>query len=298
MDTVRDRVDEAARLLADTSDTPRADAEFLMAHLLGVPRSRLALHFGEVVDVPAYRVFVERRLACEPVPYILGEWEFFSLAMKTRTPVLVPRPETEHLVEVIVEWAREHARTHTDDRGRARPTADGRAPKVLDLCTGSGCVAIAIAKDLPGATIVATDISDDAIALAVENIAFHHLKSRIQIRRGDLFDALAPKDGPFDAICANPPYVEAGAFPGLSPSIRLYEDPRALVAGNDGLDVVRRIVAESPDRLVPGGLLAIEIGEAQYGAVSKLMERAGYRNIGVRNDLAGIQRIAYARRPS
>lgn len=293
MYTVRDRIDEAVRLLAETSDTPRADAEFLMAHLLGVPRARLALHFNDVFDAPDYRIFVERRLACEPVPYILGEWEFFSIPLKTRAPVLVPRPETEHLVEVVLEWA---GQAQARDRARPVGPAGQCAPRLLDLCTGTGCVAIALAKNLPNATVVATDIADEALALARENVELHQLSSRIAVRAGDLFDALDANDDPFDAICANPPYVEDGAFPGLSPAIRLYEDPRALVAGADGLDVVRRIVAEAPAHLVLGGLFAMEIGEAQYDAVRELMEYAGFDDVCARNDLAGIRRIASGRR--
>lgn len=279
MYTVRDRIDEAVQLLAGVSDTPRADAEFLMAHLLGISRSRLALRLDDSVEVPEYRIFVERRLACEPIPYILGEWEFFSIPIKTRAPVLVPRPETEHLVEVILQHGGH----------------EGSTPRILELCTGTGCVAIALAKHLPNATIVATDLGEEALSLAEDNVRWHDLADRIEIRKGDLFAALDPDDGPYDAICANPPYVEDGDFPGLSPSIRLYEDPRALVAGADGLDVVRQIVADARGHLAPGGLLALEIGERQYGSVKSLLETAGFHGVGVCNDLAGIQRIAYGR---
>ena len=282
MPTVRDRIREAVQLLTEVSDTPRADAEFLMAHVLGVPRSRLALHFEDEADAPEFRVLVERRMAYEPIPYILGEWEFYSIPIKTRRPVLVPRPETEHLVEVVLEGL----------RGRE---AD-RVPRILELCTGTGCIAIAIAKNLPSAHIVATDNSDEALVLAGENVEMQHLESQISILKGDLFGALRGDEGPFDAICANPPYVEEGAFPGLSPSIRLYEDPHALVAGADGLDAVRRIVADAPRYLADGGLLALEIGEGQYVAAQQLFEGAGFRGVQARNDLAGIQRIVLVRK--
>jgi release factor glutamine methyltransferase len=295
MFTVRDRIDEAVQLLAGSSDTPRADAEFLMAHLLGVPRSRLAMYFGDVVEVPEYRIFVERRLACEPVPYILGEWEFFSVPIKTRAPVLVPRPETEHLVEVVLGWtagaaSRSGTRTNTNEHRHS----SGGSPRVLELCTGTGCVAIAIAKNLARASVVATDVASEALVLTGENVELHNLGARIALRRGDLFAALLPEDGPFDIICANPPYVEDDVFPGLSPSIRLYEDPRALLAGADGLDIIRRIIANAPAHLVPGGLLALEIGDSQYGSVASLLESTGFRDIAARNDLAGIRRIAFA----
>ncbi|MCC6796345.1 MAG: peptide chain release factor N(5)-glutamine methyltransferase [Candidatus Hydrogenedentes bacterium] len=276
MTTVQDRIEEAAQVLAEVSDTPRADAEFLMAHLLNVPRAKLPLCFNDAFDTPEFQIFVERRLACEPVPYILGEWEFFSLPLKTRAPVLVPRPETEHLVEVVLHWAQNNT-----------------APNILDLCTGSGCVALALAMNLRHACVTATDISDDALALANENINLHNLDQRVTIRKGDLFDAIGPAQQRFDVICANPPYVEDGEFPGLSPTIRLYEDPRALVAGGDGLDIVRRIVEVAPQYLAEDGLLALEMGERQYDAVAALMQAAGFRDVSAQDDLAGIRRIAY-----
>lgn len=290
--TVRDRIEEAVQVLADCSETPRADAEFMMAHLLGVSRAKLRMYLDEIVEVPEFRIYVERRLAFEPVPYILGEWEFFSVPIKTRPPVLVPRPETEHLVEVVLEWAgRPETRSHTHEHR----LADTGGPRILELCTGTGCVAIALAKNLPDASIIATDISGDAIALADENMKIHQLGSRIMLRQGDLFAAIERADGPCDVICANPPYVEDSAFHGLSPSIRLYEDPHALVGGEDGLDVIRRIIGDAQEHLAPGGLLALEIGEGQYDAVAALLESMGYRNIAARRDLAGIPRVVYAR---
>lgn len=289
--TVRDRIEEAVQVLAGSSETPRADVEFMMAHLLDIPRAKLRMYFDEVLDVPEFRIYVERRLAFEPVPYILGEWEFFSFPIKTRAPVLVPRPETEHLVEVVLEWAR---RAEMRPRAHEHGHAHGGGPRILELCTGTGCVAIALAKHLSDALIVATDISDDAIALAAENFRIHQLGPQIILRQGDLFAALECADGPFAIVCANPPYVEDGAFPGLSPSIRLYEDQCALVGGEDGLDVIRRIVGEAQEHLVPGGLLALEIGEGQYDAVASLLELSGYRNIAARCDLAGIQRVVSA----
>lgn len=277
MVTVQDRIEEAVHLLAEVSDTPRADAEFMMAHLLKVPRSKLAFCFGDEFDAPEFQIFVERRLACEPVPYILGEWEFFSLPLKTRAPVLVPRPETEHLVEVVLHWAQNNT-----------------APRILDLCTGSGCVALSLAMNLRHARVTATDISEDALALAAENIDLHNLAQRVALLKGDLFDAVAAEQGKFDVICANPPYVEDGEFRGLSPTIRLYEDPHALIAGDDGLDVIRRVVHEAPRYLDKGGLLALEIGERQYDAVAALMHHAGFQDVRAQDDLAGIKRIAYA----
>ncbi|HRK33795.1 MAG TPA: peptide chain release factor N(5)-glutamine methyltransferase [Candidatus Hydrogenedentes bacterium] len=280
MSTVRDRIEEAVSLLADVSDSPRADAEWLMAHYLGISRSRIPTRLDERVDAADFRLLIERRLAYEPVQYIVGSWEFYSLPMKVRAPVLVPRPETEHLVEIAIALASQL----------------GPSPRILDLCTGSGCVAIAIAANIPGASIVATDIGDDAIRLSEENARENGLLNRITLRKGDLFAALHDADAPFHVICSNPPYVEETEYGRLSPSIRLYEDPAALLAGSDGLDVIRRIVSGAREYLVPGGGLALEVGEGQAPLVQEMLRASDYRDIGSQFDLAGIERIVHARK--
>lgn len=281
MQTVGEALEEATRQLEGVSESPRADAEFLLAQAMGVTRGNLpALRGKELPDKPGacFRAFVERRLAHEPVAYILGEWEFFSIPIRVRRPMLVPRPETEHLVEAVLEHV--HGCT-------------GNFARILEIGTGTGCVAIAIAANAAGARIVATDVNAQAIALARENAERAGVAGRIEFREGSLFEPIGSDEIPFDAICSNPPYVEAGAFEKLSPGIRLYEDRAALVAGPDGLAVIRELVGQAGRWLAPRGLLAFEIGAGQHDAVLALLRAAGYVTPGVRNDLAGIPRIAY-----
>ncbi len=274
-----ERLRIATRQLEPVTETPRLDAEILLAHALGLSRTQLLARLAECAEAPAFDALMARRLNHEPIAYILGEWEFFSLAFNVVPPLLVPRPETEHLVEAVLEFA------------------GTRRVRILDLCTGTGCVAVALAHSLPSATVTAVDIHPVAIEIASENAVRHRVADRVTFRRGDLFDALDEHDPSFDIACANPPYVEEGAWDALPPVIRLHEDPRALVAGQDGLDVVRRIVQRARDYLVPGGLLAFEIGESQAAAVADLLREAGYEAIASRRDLAGIERIAIARAP-
>jgi len=278
--TLAQRLAEATRILSDVSDTPRLDAELLLAHALGATRSALLARLHEDRPAPEFESLVERRKAHEPVAHILGEWEFFSLPVYTQRPVLVPRPETEHLVEAVLAFI-----------------AD-RPARFLDLCTGTGCVAVAIAVSAPASCGVATDSNPAATALARRNVERHGLESRVQVYEGDLFDALTPEEAEFDAICANPPYVADAEWDTLAPDIRLHEDPRALKAGPDGLDAIRRIADGAPPWLRPGGLLALEIGDGQYEAVARLLESRGYGDIAFRKDLAGIRRIVTATRPT
>jgi release factor glutamine methyltransferase len=168
---------------------------------------------------------------------------------------------------------------------------------VLEIGVGTGCVSLAIANHAPKATIVATDINPAALDLATRNAEAHGLDGRIEFRQGDLFDVHPALARDFDVICSNPPYIEDEAWPGLSETIRRYEDPRALLAGAEGLDVIRRLVNEALDYLVSGGLLAFEMGQGQSARVLGLLDEAGYVGVDVRNDLAGIPRIATARKP-
>ena len=262
------------------TDTPRLDAEILLAHSLGMPRARLLAHLREKTEAPGFDELLERRLAHEPIAYILGEWEFFSLTLAVRAPILVPRPETEHLVEAVLAFVQDEP------------------ARVLELGTGTGCVAVAVAHNAPRTQVVATDIQPQALALAGENARRHGVSDRIELRHGDLFEALSRAAASFDVICSNPPYVEESAWPDLPPVIRLHEDPGALLAGPEGLDVIERLVDEARHFLRPGGLLAFEIGMGHYGRVSALLARKGYDDIGFRRDLAGIERVVLARAPA
>ncbi len=274
MRTVAELLAEATRRLEPVTETPRLDAEILLSHALGLTRSKLLARLSEPVDCAAFEPLLRRRIAHEPIAYIVGHWEFFSLDFLARPPVFVPRPETEHLVEVVIEFINE------------------RALRVLEVGTGAGCVAVTIGRNAPECTVVATDILPEAVALARENAERLGVKN-IEFYQGDLFEALPPSTEPFDVICWNPPYVEDDAWLALSPVIRLYEHPRALLGGPDGLDEVRRIIAESASRLNPGGMLALELGMGQYDAVEKLLKTTGFVEVSFRKDLADIERIAF-----
>jgi len=278
MATVGETLLAATQALKPVTDTPRLDAEILMAHALGMTRAKLlgSLHTPYAPD--SFEDLLQRRLDYEPIAYVLGEWEFYSLTLACRSPILVPRPETEHLVDVALE-------------------SIGELPaNVLDLCTGTGCVAIAIAMNAPQATVDATDTSDAAIQLAQENFDRHDLSDRVTLHQGDLFAAV-PADLAYNVIVSNPPYVADTDWPDLPEVIKRHEDPAALLAGPDGLDVIRRIVAEAPAHLRPGGILAFEIGMGQDSAVESLLTQHGYSDVAFRADLAGIRRIAIGRRP-
>jgi release factor glutamine methyltransferase len=174
MPTLAQRLADATKRLASVTETPRLDAEILLAHALGMSRSQLLARLSDRPDVSRFGELVERRLAYEPLAYILGEWEFFSLTFKTPPPLLVPRPETEHLVECVLDHMRD------------------RAAHVLDLCAGTGCVAIAVGVNAPHARVTATDTNPFALEVTRYNARRHGVVDRVEVRQGDLFDALRP----------------------------------------------------------------------------------------------------------
>lgn len=274
--TLAGRLKSASEQLACVTETPRLDAEILLAHSLGITRAKLLAELSERCETPGFEELLERRLNFEPIAYILGEWEFFSLSFKVVPPLLVPRPETEHLVEVVLE---------------SLPDTSSR---ILEIGTGTGCVAVSIAKNRASCSVTATDINPIALETATENAARHRVADRVSFLQSDLFSELGSIKEKFDVICSNPPYVEEGAWPELPPVIRLHEDPRALLAGADGLDMIRSIARGSKSFLKPGGMLALEIGAGQSEAVANILKIQGYTSVDFHRDLAGIDRIAYA----
>ena len=262
-------------------DSPRLTAELLLAHLLHISRVRLYTDLErplEASELAAYRGLIARRAAGEPTSYLTGSREFYGRTFAVDARVLVPRPETELLVEAVLQAFPRDAEV-----------------RVLDLCTGSGCVGITLALERPRARVLATDASPGAVEVARANAAALGPADRFEARLGDL---LAPVEGepPFDVVVANPPYVPTGELPTLSPEVRR-EPPLALDGGADGLDVVRRIAEEAPRRLVPGGLLALEIGDGQGPAVHSLLEAAGYGSVRIERDLARHDRLALGTHP-
>jgi release factor glutamine methyltransferase len=260
----------AAAGLADA----RLEAELLLAHLLGVTRQALYHDPQRRIASEAARVFgvaVARRARREPLQYITGVQEFWGLAFAVSPAVLIPRPETEHLVEVALE----------------RLPEDGA--RVLDLGTGSGCIAVALAAARPAIAITATDQSRAAIAIARGNARHHGLAKRIAFKAGDLFAPVAGER--FDLIVSNPPYIPEAAIDRLQPEVARFEPRTALAGGADGLEFYRRLLAEAQTHLAPGGAVMIELGYGQGAAVTGLAEECGCRVESVRNDLAGIPRV-------
>jgi release factor glutamine methyltransferase len=258
------------------SPSPRLDAEVLLASALGTDRVRLVIESErelETGELGLYRTLIERRRRGEPVAYILGRREFFGLDFAVDRRALVPRPDTETLVEVALE--------------RTRPRSlYGRA---LDLCTGSGCVAVAFAKARPTWRVTATDISTDAVTLAWENARRAGVASSLATIAGDLFTPVGSEH--FELVVANPPYVPSDDIAGLDVDVRDFEPRQALDGGADGLELVRAVVAAAPRHLVPGGVLAVEVGFDQATRTRTLFEAAGFSAIESRRDYGGHERV-------
>ena len=256
-------------------DTPRLDAELLLADLLGVGRAYLYAHPEEEVGATILQEWqhrLKRRVRREPLAYILGKAEFYGLEFTVTPDVLVPRPETEVLVEAIL----------------ARQPAT-----VADIGTGSGCIAIAVAAHLPQARVWATDISEAALRVARENAERHGVADRIHFLQGDLLQPLAGLR--FDMIACNPPYVAESERLSLQPEVREWEPPHALFTGKDPLQFHRQLAAEAHFHLHEGGWLMMEVGLGQAEAVATLLGEVGYRDVRILNDLAGIGRVVEGR---
>ena len=261
-------------MLADCAPLDAVDARVLLRHALQVDDAYLIAHRDEALTAEQAAAFVSlraRRAAGEPVAYIVGAREFFSLEFKVTPAVLIPRPETELLVEVALERIPEN-----------------RAARALDLGTGSGCIAIALAKQRPHAEIAAVDRSAAALEVARHN-ARRHAVSNVEFKSGDWFTALDPQR--FDVIVSNPPYIAADD-PHLAAGDVRAEPASALVGGADGFDCIRAIVAGAPRHLNPGGLLALEHGYDQAERVRALLAAAGFTDVFSREDLAGIARVS------
>ncbi len=245
--TARELLAEATdRLKAAGCDTPRIDAEVLLMHAWGCDKAGLVMAMNDAPEAKVtrqFRAMIERREHREPVAYITGEKEFWSRRFRVTPDVLIPRPETEHLIEAVLELY-----------------PDRQAPyRFCDVGTGSGCIAVTLACEYPQATITATDISGAALSVARKNAVRHGAAKHIRFRSGNLFDALATADGPFDAIISNPPYVSLAEFRELAPELRR-EPYHALTDEADGLAHLSRLVELAPGYLRPGGRLIVETG--------------------------------------
>ena len=262
------------------SESPRLDAEILLAHARGCPRIQLYTNYDQPLtddQRATMRDLVKRRAAAEPVAYLVGHREFFGLDFRVTKDVLVPRPDTETLIVEALEGLKPFTQ-----------------PRVLDVGTGSGCIAITLAVHCPQAIVTAVDLSKPALTIAQENAAKHNVADRIRFLCGDLFAPLTDTE-PFDLIASNPPYIASAEIETLAPDVRLHEPRTALDGGHDGLDIIRRLITEAPRHLLPKGKLLIEISDEQAEAVTQLLAANGsYDDIAVLKDLAKQPRVVRA----
>ena len=270
--SLRDALNEATQRLASVSDTPRLDAELLMAHALGLSREALLLGSRDAPAPAGFDALVDRRAAHEPIAYITGTRDFWTISLAVAPGVLIPRPDSETLIEAALEYF-------------ASPTGNGRGPSsILDLGTGSGALLLAALSEWPEAHGLGIDASDHALEIASANARRLGLTPRVRFALGDWGAGLSER---FDLILCNPPYIELGAS--LSADVIDYEPESALFAGSDGLDAYRRLIPQLPPLLSPEGAIAVEIGATQAAAVSDLFVSNGLTPL-VRHDLGGRDR--------
>jgi len=284
--TIIETINRAAtRLQAHQVDNARWDAELLLCHVLGRDRAWLLAHIQDGIDNQSLRQYeqtIDRRAVREPLQYIIGKQEFWGLPFKVTPDVLIPRPETEFVVEAAL-----------------KAVSMTLSPVIIDLCTGSACIAISLAKELQNAQVFATDRSEQALAVARENARVNQVAERIQFISGDLFVPITALDlqGKVDVIAANPPYIPAGDLAALQPEVRDFEPEMALIAGPEGTEIGAAIIQQAPLFLKQGGTLIMEMGMGQTAALSTIVkETENYRTLEIVKDLAGIERVIVARK--
>ncbi|MBQ7900388.1 MAG: peptide chain release factor N(5)-glutamine methyltransferase [Clostridia bacterium] len=270
--TVRQALTFGAEALGDVTD-----ARVLLCHATGLDSLQLAVHSNEPIDADAfemYKSYVTRRQNHEPVAYITGVREFMSLDFHVEPGVLIPRPETEHTVEYVMD------------------ICNGKQTKILDICTGSGAIAVSLAHYLPYAAVTAIDISETAVRVARQNAAKHNVADRVNVVCADALQQYT-FDGGFDVIASNPPYIPDSVVPGLDADVAEFEPHLALCGGEDGLLFYRAIAKNAPAVLNPGGRLVFEVGHDQAEAVRDILSE-DYCDIEFIRDLAGINRVVAA----
>ena len=285
METIQTLLQKATTFFEEKSiGEPKLSAEHLMAHALGVKRLQMFLRFDQPLrddELERFRAMVRRRLKHEPVQYIVGTTEFYGLEFTVSPAVLIPRPETEHLIDTFLDLKKSEL---------LRPDL-----RLLDIGAGSGAIAVTLAVHMPELRITASDLNDDILAVARENAVRHGVEDRVQFLRHDILkDAPAGTGAPFDIVVSNPPYIPVAEVAELQPEIREHEPLEATTDGADGLRYYRRIADIVTDLIHDGGLLAVEIGHGQSAEVKRLFADAGLRDISVRQDYAGIDRVITA----
>jgi release factor glutamine methyltransferase len=275
-----DKLKEAKGILSNAGiENPERDAELALSHCLGIERVILYRDNPGISDEMNAQIdaCLKRRTGREPLQYILGYTEFYGLKIKVGTGVLIPRPETELLAEEAIKTI-------------SKCKFQNANFKILDLCTGSGCIALALAEAFPDARVYGTDMSADALGYAKENAGLNNIKN-ITFLKGDLFKPV--KDMQFDMIVSNPPYIQTDDFKSLQPEIIDWEPVTALDGGEDGLDYYRKIISGAGDYLKENGFLMIEIGMGQSDPIREMAEDEGLADIHVLKDYAGIERIIF-----
>jgi release factor glutamine methyltransferase len=278
-----DKLKEAKRILSNAGiKSPERAAEALLSHCLGIERGIL---YRDDPDISAEMnaqidALLKRRTGREPLQYILGYTEFYGLKIKVGTGVLIPRPETELLAEEAIKTI-------------SKCKMQNAKCKILDLCTGSGCIALALAKAFPDAQVYGTDMSADALGYAGENAELNNIKN-ITFLKGDLFKPV--KDMQFDMIISNPPYIRKDDMKLLQPEIMDWEPVAALDGGEDGLDYYRKIISGAGEYLKENGFLMLEIGMGQSDPIREMAEDEGFADIHILKDYAGIERIVKAQK--
>jgi len=279
--TIHDLITDATKKLEDIGiPTARLDAEVLLAFSLGCDRIEFIKYPDRIIDGSQLDIFnrlIERRLRMEPVAYITGQKAFWSFVLEVNPDVLIPRPDTEVIVEEALSVCQKD---------------DLKQPDILDVGTGSGAIALALAQELPDARITATDISEAALAVAKKNARSLGLENTVAFLQGDLFD---PVEGRFDIIVSNPPYIDAEEYETLDPGVKNYEPRQALRAGQTGVEFYEKLVYQAPGRLKEKGWLLLEIGAKQAEVVRAIMADL-FDNIDVRADYAGLSRVIKGRR--
>lgn len=258
-------------------ESPRLEAELLLAHARKCPRIRLYTDFTELLtdgERAIMRELVQRRAKREPLAYIVGTREFYGRSFEVGAGVLVPRPETETLVDVCLERIPKEA-----DR------------EILEVGFGSGCVCITIARQRPLCCVVATDISAAAMEIASKNMEKHGVSKNVTLLSGDVLDPVKDHGRRFDGLVSNPPYIRDGERAGLEPEVALHEPEDALFSGADGLNVVRKIVQQAPAVLKPGAFIAMELDPSQCEQVAAMLKTSGFTDVAIRRDLSGNERV-------
>ncbi len=287
------------RLTAANVPSPRMNAELLIMFTLDCNRAYLYAHPERELtadEIQRYDEAIARRATGVPAQYITGHQEFWGLDLIVSPAVLIPRPETEHVVENVLDLVRDRHScpsplTSSDSRNSA-PGGKTQAPRIVDVGTGSGAIALALAKELPGAEFHATDISAEALEVARANAARHELSPRIRFHQTDLLAGLPQAE--FDFVVSNPPYVSESEEDQVQLEVRKFEPRNAVFAGPTGLEVIERLIPQAREALRPGGWLVFEISATIAEGVRRLL--AGWADVEIANDLQGIARVARARR--